>query len=70
MALDEIIEAIGKGIIKYVLPRVFYWPGWVILKLFTFGHYPPPQPSPHTRECVAVFFLVLLGIGACIFWYL
>mgnify|MGYP003416370697 CR=1 len=70
MALDAIIEAVGNIIIEYVVNRVFYWPGWVILKLITFGRYPPPQSQPHNREYVSGFFLVLLGIGACIFWYL
>ena len=69
MALDAIVEAIGNVIIDYVLPRVLYWPGWVILKIITFGRYPPPQSQPHNREYVAAFFLVLLGIGSCIFWY-
>ena len=70
MALDAIIEAVGKAIIEVVLTQVLYWPGWVILKLITFGRYPPPQSQPHNRDFVAVFFLILLAIGATIFWYL
>ncbi len=70
MAIKEIVEAIGKAIIEYIVTRVFYWPGWVILKLITFGRYPPPQSQPHNREHMAGFFLILQGIGACIFWYL
>jgi hypothetical protein len=70
MALDAIVEAIGNVIIDYVFHRVFYWSGWVVLKVITFGRYPPPQSQSHNRDFVAVFFLILLGIGATIFWYL
>ena len=69
MAIDTFIEAVGKAIIEFVFIQVCYWPGWFILKLITFGRYPPPQSQPHSREFVASFFLILLGIGACLNWY-
>lgn len=59
MALDAIVEvvarAIGEFIADVVLVGIFYWPGWLFLRILTFGRYPPPQSQPHNREFVGAF---------------
>ena len=32
---------------------LFYWPGWVALRLITFGRYPPSPRQAHNRAFVS-----------------
>lgn len=43
------------------LVGLFYLPGWLLLRLLSFGRYPPPRGEPHSEELVA-----LAGIVAVI----
>jgi hypothetical protein len=67
MALDAIVEVVarvvGQFVVDVVLVGVFYWPGWIILRMVTFGRYPPSQAQPHNREFVAVVALAVLLAG-------
>jgi hypothetical protein len=40
---------------------IFYWPGWLLLKVLTFGRYPPKRPIAHDRDAVALFAIVTLA---------
>lgn len=68
MALDAIAEVVVRAIAQFIgevlFVGVFYWPGWVILRVFTLGRYPPPQSSPHNREFVAMvaFAVFIAGV--------
>lgn len=68
MALDAIVEvavrAVAQLILDVVLTGIFYWPGWLILRILTFGRYPPPRSQPHNREAVALvaFAALLLAV--------
>jgi hypothetical protein len=57
MALDTIAELAGRAVahvvIELLFVGIFYWPGWLILRVVTIGRYPPPQTQPHNREFVA-----------------
>lgn len=45
-----------------LLILIFYWPGWLILRVVTFGRYPPAQSVPHNREFVAGVPLAVLPV--------
>ena len=52
--LDAVFEAIFEFIFEKVLVGVFYWPGWLVLRVVTWGRYPPSRPDPHNETFVAV----------------
>lgn len=64
MALDAIAEvvvrAVGWLIVDVILTGIFYWPGWLFLRILTLGRYPPSQATPHNREFVACFGLSII----------
>jgi hypothetical protein len=68
MALDALAEiairVAGQIVIEVLLVGIFYWPGWLILRVVTIGRYPPQQSQPHSREFVAMvaFAAFLIGI--------
>lgn len=72
MALDTIAEylaeSIGGRLIKAVVSAIFYWPGWLGLRVVTLGRYPPNRPTPHNREFVVAFGVALL-LAAITFSY-
>ena len=68
MAVDALLEAAAHIIIDVVLTEVFYWPGWVILRVLTLGRYPPPRGIEHNRQFVAVVAVAALFIGAAIYY--
>lgn len=71
MALDTIAElafrAVVHVLVEIVLVGVFYWPGWLILRVVTIGRYPPPQSQFRSREFVAT--VALMVFLACITFY-
>ena len=58
MALLDLVwitlREVVRFLISYVVERVFYWPGWLILRVLTFGRYPPLPGSPHNETFVAL----------------
>ena len=57
------IEALLSAAFEFFVSKVFYWPGWVLLRGISFGNYPPIEGSPHNREFVAAIGLFsTLGI--------
>ncbi len=71
MALDVIAEAVtivGQFIIDVLLVGIFYWPGWVILRVVTFGRYPPLQSESHNRQLVAMVALAALLAGVAFYY--
>jgi hypothetical protein len=71
--LDAIFESIGRFIAHYVFgtifEAIFYWPGWLILRLITVGRYPPVQVEKHNRTGVAWFGFVAIVIAIAIHTY-
>ena len=71
MVLDVIVEAVtivGHFIVDVLVVGVFYWPGWVILRVVTFGRYPPLQAESHNHQFVAMVALAALLTGV-VFYY-
>ncbi|HEX5802028.1 MAG TPA: hypothetical protein VFY24_03315 [Azospira sp.] len=47
------LEILAWFFVNVVLVGVFYWPGWIVLRVVTLGRYPPPRGSKHDPEFVA-----------------
>jgi len=60
--LDWLIEYVVYRVLGGVVEFLFYWPGWLLLKLLTFGRYPPKQTVAHNRFAVALFAIVFLAV--------
>lgn len=39
---------------QIILVTIFYWSGWVVLRVITLGRYPPIKGTEHDYEFVAV----------------
>jgi hypothetical protein len=59
--LDWLFELFVHRIIGGALEILFYWPGWLLLKVLTFGKYPPKQTVQHNRLAVALFAIAALA---------
>lgn len=72
MALDAIAEVVlrvvGNFIVEVLFVGIFYWPGWVILRVVTLGRYPPPQSRPHNREFVATVAVIVFLAGVTVYF--
>jgi hypothetical protein len=70
MALDAIFEVVVRIIVEFVVEvlfvGVFYWPGWIILRVLTLGRYPPSQSYKHNREFVSTVTLITLIAGVTV----
>lgn len=60
MALDAVAEVVLRFVGEVVLVGIFYWPGWLALRIVTLGRYPPLKSKPHSKEFVAAFGFVTL----------
>lgn len=58
--MDWLFEQLVYRVLGAIVYAVFYWPGWLILKIVTFGHYPPAQTVKHNRFAVAVVTIIVL----------
>lgn len=58
MALDALAEIVARVVayvvLKVIIVKIFYWPGWLFLRVFTLGHYPPAYDQAHQREFVGM----------------
>ena len=52
-------ELLGK-----LIEKLFYWPGWALLRLITLGRYPPANGVPHNRFAVALFAAITILAGS------
>jgi hypothetical protein len=58
--MDALVEVALRFIVAVVLVGIFYWPGWLALRIITLGRYPPPEGKPHSKEFVGAFGLTTL----------
>ena len=56
------LELIAEFLLDVVLIGVFYWPGWLFLRVLTLGRYPARGAGKQDPEFVAVFGVVLLVV--------
>ena len=72
MALDAIAEVVlrvvGNFIVEVLFVGIFYWPGWLVLRVVTLGRYPPVQSCAHNREFVAMVAVVVLLVGVTVYF--
>lgn len=52
--LEVAARFVGGAALEVAIVSLFYWPGWLLLRMLTLGHYPPRRPAPHNRAFVAV----------------
>lgn len=57
--LDSVFSFIASWIVDVLLTVVFYWPGWLVLRVVTLGRYPPEQKQAHN-----VLFVSAIGASA------
>jgi hypothetical protein len=58
--LEWLLELLVYRVLGGVIQSIFYWPGWLLLKVISLGNYPPEQTVEHNRFAVAVFAIVAL----------
>ncbi|GAA5178313.1 hypothetical protein GCM10025771_17360 [Niveibacterium umoris] len=53
---------------EVLLAVLFYWPGWLVLRIVTIGRYPPARNQPHDPVFVAVIGLCAV-LAAVTVWF-
>lgn len=66
--IEIIGEFLAYVLVDLVFVGIFYWPGWLILRVISFGRYPPARDQGHNKEFVAAVALVVL-ISALTIYY-
>ena len=51
------------NILGTLIEKLFYWPGWALLRIITVGHYPPARGVPHNRFAVALLAAACTATG-------
>jgi hypothetical protein len=59
----EMLETILGILLEVVLVGVFYWPGWLVLRLVTAGRYPLSNGGRHDKVFVAA-----IGLASVATW--
>lgn len=62
-AIIWIVRLLMYGVLGNVIEKLFYWPGWVMLRLLTLGRYPPAKGLPHNRFAVALLAAIVIPSG-------
>ncbi len=57
------LETILDIVLEVVLVGVFYWPGWLVLRLVTAGRYPLSNGGQHDKVFVAA-----IGLASVAAW--
>ena len=65
---ETVAEFVAYVFMNLVLVGIFYWPGWLILRIATLGHYPPPADRDHSKEFVAGVALVVFIVALTIYY--
>ena len=65
--IEAILEPIFLFLIE-ALVRLLYWPGWLILRIVTFGRYPPGPSESHNKYFVAGIPLVAASLAVVLLY--
>jgi hypothetical protein len=65
---EFVLRTVGQFVLEVVIVGVFYWPGWIILRVVTLGRYPPERSEPHNRKFVAAVGVASLLAGLTLFY--
>ncbi len=66
-AAGYLLRLTGQFIENVFFVGIFYWPGWLVLRMVTLGRYPPSKEMPHNREFVSTIGLAA-GLTAITVW--
>jgi hypothetical protein len=58
--LEALLGFVGSIVVEVLLIGLFYWPGWLIARVITFGRYPPARGAPHNEIFVATIGLATI----------
>lgn len=61
--LDALLEVVARFVVEIVFYTVLYAIGWFMLRVITFGRYPPRRPEKHKEELVALFPIATIFVG-------
>jgi hypothetical protein len=53
--------------VDFLLGIIFYWPGWLMLRILSAGHYPPVQTEQHNRNAVGFFAIAVFIVTVVTF---
>jgi hypothetical protein len=67
--LEAAIKIVGEFVFNVVFEFIFYWPGWLILRVVTIGRYPPDQSVKHDRTAVACVGFISVVITVSVYFY-
>ena len=60
--IEAVFNFVSSWLVEVLLTVVFYWPGWLALRLVTLGRYPPRPKQTHNVAFVSTIgFAVLLA---------
>jgi hypothetical protein len=63
-----IIRMIAYQILGKLIEKLFYWPGWLLLRLVTFGQYPQSGALKHDRFAVALFAVTVIAFASVLIY--
>jgi len=65
---EFLFRVVGQFVFEVVFYGLFYWPGWLILRVLTLGRFPPPLSQTHNRYFVSGIPLIVLLAGVTIYF--
>lgn len=67
-AIVWVVRLLVYNVVGTVIEKLFYWPGWAMLRLLTLGHYPPARGLPHHHFAFALFAAIVIASGLLMAW--
>ena len=61
-------EAFAGFLFEVVFFYLLYWPGWLILRIFSLGKYPPAPPKKHNQLLVSCVPIVLVALSIAVYY--
>ena len=58
--VEDLAGQLARNILGPIFRAILYWPGWLILRVVTLGHYPPGEGIPHNKDFVATMAIPFL----------
>jgi hypothetical protein len=67
LMVEWIVRLLLFHLLGTITEAVFYWPGWLILRVITGGRFPPNQHTKHNRFAVAIFGVASIVLASAIY---
>ena len=66
--LDVMVRFVAETVFDWLVGTVFYWPGWLALRVITLNKYPPRRGEKHSNGFVSL--VGLIGLASFAVWIL